>query len=102
MASVSDLDIIRAISAENAHAILIYLCDDQRVRSKAASLAEQMGPKSKKRKATSPLAVCVQCDQVFDEDDNEEKDCWYHSGKSTDIRNIDICLSYLTRRTLAN
>lgn len=81
MVLVSDIDAIKALSAESARSILIYLCADAQVCQKASRLAKQIGPRPPvKRRAEDPIAVCVQCDEVFNPDNNKAQDCRYHSG----------------------
>ena len=79
----SDTDVLKAISAEDARSILIFLCNDSRVCQKATSLAAKfLSVSARKRKAESSVAICVQCDEVFEPDHNITKDCQYHSGIS--------------------
>ncbi|KAK3495013.1 uncharacterized protein B0T23DRAFT_336379 [Neurospora hispaniola] len=40
--------------------------------------AAKGGSSGSKRKATSPVHICIQCGQAFEEDDNK-KECRYHS-----------------------
>ena len=89
------MDALFHASDETARAILIALCDDARVRSKALknlALIEpkakvdgkaeggdpRSGPNPKKRKLASTLSICVQCGQAFHEGTTDR--CRYHDG----------------------
>ncbi|RSL40960.1 hypothetical protein CEP51_016636, partial [Fusarium floridanum] len=85
MAQKDDMAILRAISPEHAHAILIYLCDNNRILNKARAYASRLavltpGPvDARKRKAALPLAICVQCGNCFVEEERLlSLDCCYH------------------------
>lgn len=41
--------------------------------------ASEVESSSLKRKATSPVHICIQCGQAFEEEDNK-KECRYHTG----------------------
>lgn len=86
------LDALRAASEHTIRAILIALCDDSDISEKALSYLSMLEPDAvkrakdsptteKKRKATSGLAICVQCEISFDPDDNNVKECQYHNGE---------------------
>ncbi|RFU76341.1 cytochrome p450 [Trichoderma arundinaceum] len=64
-----------SLSAEQARAILTYLCDDSSISTKMRSYAKEL------KGYTAPKAICVQCDLVFDPKNNIYKDCCYHSGE---------------------
>ncbi|RTE68946.1 hypothetical protein BHE90_016676 [Fusarium euwallaceae] len=88
MAQKDDLAMIRAISPEHAHAILIYLCDNSRILKKARAYVPRLAIQApgavdaRKRKAALPLAICVQCGDCFVEgEDRLLLDCCYHSGE---------------------
>ncbi|KAK4209183.1 hypothetical protein QBC37DRAFT_430711 [Rhypophila decipiens] len=86
---------INALAVASDHtvrAILIAVCDDSGVRAKALDYLKQLEPEAirrakslpepaKKRKTTSGLAICVQCEESFDPDDNQVKECRYHNGE---------------------
>lgn len=88
------MDQIISAPAENAKAVLIALCsDDSSLRSRAHELLDDIDAlrnesapsdnQGVKRKADSTIAVCVQCQEPFYEDDNTSRACRYHSGSST-------------------
>ncbi|KAF7547846.1 hypothetical protein G7046_g8877 [Stylonectria norvegica] len=73
-------------------AVLMSLCNDQRVRRKALAnwklVRCPLTPntanepnRGTKRKATSDILICVQCDEYFFTDDNTKKGCNYHFGE---------------------
>jgi hypothetical protein len=70
--------------------ILTALCDDSDIRTKALGYLAKLEPHAiqaaqafpqVKRKATSGLSICVQCESCFDEADNTAKVCQYHNGE---------------------
>ncbi|KAH6617648.1 hypothetical protein F5144DRAFT_587025 [Chaetomium tenue] len=92
------MDALFNASDEAVRAILIALCDDARVYSKAlkylaliepkgnhlvSGKAEggnpQSGPNSKKRKLVPTLSICIQCGQAFHEGTTDR--CRYHDGE---------------------
>ncbi|KAL0935573.1 uncharacterized protein CTRU02_210164 [Colletotrichum truncatum] len=95
-----DVDGLAQAPAHVARAILVALCEDQRVRAQAlrqfdrllrfqADIRGQDAVKSPnsmatslKRKATGgEPKICVQCDGIFTEEENQFGACWYHSGE---------------------
>ena len=88
------MDALLHASNEAARSILIALCDDNRVRSKALKYLEMIEPKgkvraeangalrsepnTKKRKLDSVISICVQCGQAFQEGTADR--CRYHDG----------------------
>ncbi|KAK5993806.1 hypothetical protein PT974_07243 [Cladobotryum mycophilum] len=81
---ISDLDLIKTIPGDHAQAILLFLCANNSILKKAASHARGLASRTTgplKRKAESVIAICVQCDQPFDTNENTEKDCIYHNGE---------------------
>ncbi|KAH6603185.1 cytochrome p450 [Trichoderma cornu-damae] len=69
-----ETELIDSLTAEQAHAILKYLCDDASIASKVSAYATEL-------KAEPRLtAICVQCDLPFDPSRNTYKKCRYHSG----------------------
>lgn len=92
------MDGLKIASEHTVRAILIALCDDDEVQTKALNYLAQLEPQAitkartlpdkallaangVKRKATSGLSICVQCESSFDEDDNKIKECSYHNGE---------------------
>lgn len=89
------LNAIRLASEASVRDILLGLCDDDRIEEKALAYLAQLEPdtvrtandhptaaerRTGKRKAVG-LAICVQCEEAFDEFDNQPKECLYHAGK---------------------
>lgn len=88
------MDALFHASDEAARTILIALCKDDRVRSKALEYLEMIEPKgkvrdeadgalrgqrnTKKRKLASTLSICVRCDEAFQEGTADR--CRYHDG----------------------
>ncbi|KAF4974375.1 hypothetical protein FZEAL_8707 [Fusarium zealandicum] len=78
-------------------AVLLALCSDSKVKRRALEYcdalqsADASGAQTEtaatsvaagtKRKATSDLFVCVQCDETFTSGDNNDKECAYHWGE---------------------
>ncbi|QYS97456.1 hypothetical protein H0G86_004688 [Trichoderma simmonsii] len=77
-----DFEAVRNISGDQAKAILLSLCTNHVIRAKVASYAKRLDQEesSKKRKPESTIAICVQCDQPFYEEDNDETSCVHHDG----------------------
>lgn len=71
--------VLRALCAENETQELIgkYLYEISNFKPAKAKGFEES---SLKRKAESPVQICIQCGQVFEEDDNKEDSCRYHTG----------------------
>jgi len=92
------MDAFQFASDHTVRAILKALCDDSDVRTKALSYLAKLEPLAiqvaqafpqVKRKITSGLSICVQCESSFDEADNTAKVCQYHNGEYFhDILNI--------------
>ncbi|KAM7183279.1 hypothetical protein V8F33_013695, partial [Rhypophila sp. PSN 637] len=62
----------------------------QQLEPGAIQKANNLPPPDKKRKATSGLAICVQCEESFDPDDNRVKECRYHNGELEPDHDADI------------
>lgn len=71
----NDLSWIWAAPDRHVRAILLSVCDDDYVRQLAQDRRRQFEQSSDKTPS-----FCVQCDTVFDEDDNDSKACAYHPG----------------------
>ncbi|KAK3897101.1 hypothetical protein C8A05DRAFT_39350 [Staphylotrichum tortipilum] len=86
------MDALSRASDHTVRAILMALCADSRIYDKALSYLNQLEPEAvtkakdtktspsdaKKRKPSSGLSICVQCDAPFSEDTTEL--CRYHPG----------------------
>jgi hypothetical protein len=82
----NDFEVVKSISGNQAKAILLALCNTPAICSKVASYAKRLNQEeSKKRKPESSIAICVQCDQPFDREDNDDNICVHHEGKPTHI-----------------
>ncbi|KAJ3521682.1 hypothetical protein NM208_g13182 [Fusarium decemcellulare] len=71
---------------QQIRAILLALCEDQKVRRHAlehyeALQAAASSETSLKRKAKDDLFVCVQCGEAFTNDENHKEACCYHWGE---------------------
>ncbi|KAK3935500.1 hypothetical protein QBC46DRAFT_358212 [Diplogelasinospora grovesii] len=98
------MDALICASDKSVRAILMALCDDHSVKRKAIDLLDLLEPEAnakakapemvasitKKRKAECGIAICVQCGDSFDENDNEKKECRYHSGVMEPDYDADI------------
>ncbi|KAI1179981.1 hypothetical protein F4777DRAFT_530606 [Nemania sp. FL0916] len=49
-------------------------------KSYAREIHADEGEQNKKRKATSRIRVCIQCDEAFDNNENRPNACLYHPG----------------------
>ncbi|PNP54447.1 hypothetical protein THARTR1_05004 [Trichoderma harzianum] len=78
----NNFEAVRNISGDQAKAILLSLCTNPAIRAKVASYAKRLDQEesSKKRKPESTIAICVQCDQPFYEEDNDETSYVHHDG----------------------
>ncbi|KAK1830190.1 hypothetical protein QBC39DRAFT_411673 [Podospora conica] len=89
------LNSLNQASEASVRAILIAVCDDDETKEAALAYLAQMEPdttqiakdlpavadrRAGKRKAVG-LAICVQCEEAFDEGDNQAKRCLYHAGE---------------------
>ncbi|KAG7142701.1 hypothetical protein HYQ45_000926 [Verticillium longisporum] len=104
-----DLDDLAQAPEPLARAILLALCDDERVEARALRYYERLlqfeadaaqgagngagtpaggdevrsptesNPKKRKKKTGDPR-ICVQCDCVFVEEENGYESCQYHAG----------------------
>ncbi|KAH6842187.1 hypothetical protein B0I37DRAFT_329367 [Chaetomium sp. MPI-CAGE-AT-0009] len=86
------MDALFNASNETVRSILIALCDDDRVRSKAlkyldmiepeaklnANAAPRSDPNTKKRKPASTLSICLRCGEAFSDGTTDR--CTYHDG----------------------
>jgi hypothetical protein len=71
-------------------AILIAICNSIPQRSKTLEYLDKITnvesastaspKKSLKRKAKSEIKICVQCQDAFNEDENDDEACRYHPG----------------------
>lgn len=78
----TDFEVVKSISGDQAKAILLSLCISPAICSKVASYAKRLNQEeSKKRKPESSIAICVQCDQPFYQDDNDDTSCVHHDGE---------------------
>ncbi|KAL6702176.1 hypothetical protein J3F84DRAFT_356992 [Trichoderma pleuroticola] len=79
----NNFEAVRNISGDQAKAILLSLCTNPAIRA-VASYAKRLDQEesSKKRKPESTIAICVQCDQPFYEEDNDETSYVHHDGMS--------------------
>jgi hypothetical protein len=82
------------MSEAKAKAILLALCsDDPLLTRRASQFLDQMETLERrvtatagdqqggtKRKAQSTIKVCIQCQEPFYEEDNNDKACRYHDG----------------------
>lgn len=98
----SGIEPLEGASGNTARTILVALCVDASTREKAlrnyyrlmhyeqqlcgqelirnaSAITTTMG--STKRKAVGEPKICLQCDEIFTEDQNQLGACWYHSGK---------------------
>lgn len=87
------LNTLEFTSDTGVRAVLVALCADPAIKKKALGLIAKLEPHAAnlaanyatrngaplKRKATGQ-AICIQCDNVFDEGENRVKKCCYHSG----------------------
>ncbi|KAF4990068.1 hypothetical protein FGRMN_8687 [Fusarium graminum] len=78
-------EMARLAPEHQVRAILLALCDDSSVRARAenhyrALKAADNPSTGVKRKATTDLYVCVQCDGAFSHESNTETSCRYHPG----------------------
>lgn len=78
--------ILKASDAE-AKKILVALCGDTPGLARRAAdhlnRMRAMADESKqgvKRKADSTISICIQCQEPFVEEDNNDKACRYHAG----------------------
>ncbi|KAI1122576.1 hypothetical protein F5Y10DRAFT_71377 [Nemania abortiva] len=76
------------MSEAKAKSILLAFCsDDSALERRALQFLDQLDSLEKsrtagtKRKASSAIKICVQCQDAFDEDDNNDKACRYHDGE---------------------
>ena len=75
--------------SEQIRAILIALCSDEQVRRKALDYYHQFNSVQGIGASTSypgslpssDMKICVQCETVFDTNDNTRKHCRYHNGE---------------------
>lgn len=94
MPTKMDMDALNCASESTVRAILFALCADRSVRFNALKMLDQLQPSAKlmarapeytqlrtKRKADVDLAICVQCDEPFSEQNNTPQACTYHSGE---------------------
>ncbi|KAF5534940.1 hypothetical protein FPHYL_13321 [Fusarium phyllophilum] len=83
----SDLEDMLQAPDATVRAILRALCQDSGTRSRALSYFESLeaindSSDTRKRKAEDELSICVQCDEAFYTNDNNDKDaCCYHWGE---------------------
>ncbi|KAM7212607.1 hypothetical protein V8F06_012028 [Rhypophila decipiens] len=95
------INAIRVASEHSIRAVLIALYDDsdvgdkaleylERIEPEAFKRADNLPPPDSKRKATSGLAICVQCEESFDPEDNRVKECRYHNGELEPDHDADI------------
>ncbi|KAF5647523.1 uncharacterized protein FTJAE_1579 [Fusarium tjaetaba] len=88
-------DMLQAPDA-TVRAILRALCQDIDTRSRARSYFETLeavndSSDTRKRKAEDELSICVQCDEAFYTNDNNDKDaCCYHWGELEPDYDADI------------
>ncbi|KAF3810316.1 hypothetical protein GCG54_00000360 [Colletotrichum gloeosporioides] len=98
----SGIEPLEGASGNTARTILVALCVDASTREKAlrnyyrlmhyeqqlcgqeiirnaSAITTTMG--STKRKAVGEPKICLQCDEIFTEDQNQLGACWYHSGE---------------------
>ncbi|KAI1268503.1 hypothetical protein F5Y18DRAFT_375613 [Xylariaceae sp. FL1019] len=86
------LDRLDKIPEAKAKTILIALCsDDSSLHRKATKYLDQMEslersatanqPGGLKRKASSTIKICVQCQEPFYEEENTKTGCRYHKGE---------------------
>jgi hypothetical protein len=96
---VNTMDALFQASDETARSILIALCSDDRVRSKALRYLGMIEPKAKvrvktdgalrsepnakKRKLDSTLSICVRCHEAFQEGTPDR--CRYHDGTQQSV-----------------
>ncbi|KAK1247405.1 hypothetical protein MKX07_002314 [Trichoderma sp. CBMAI-0711] len=75
-------EVVRNIPNDQAKAILLSLCTNPAICAKVASYAKRLDEEasSKKRKPDSAIAICVQCDQPYYEEDNDDTSCVHHDG----------------------
>lgn len=76
-------EVVKAIPNDQARAILLSLCTNPAICAKVASYAKRLDEEaaSKKRKPDSTIAICVQCDQPYYEEDNDDSSCVHHDGE---------------------
>ncbi|KAF5601044.1 hypothetical protein FPANT_1908 [Fusarium pseudoanthophilum] len=85
----SDLEDMLQAPDATVRAILRALCQDSGTRSRALSYFETLeavndSSDTRKRKAEDELSICVQCDEAFYANDNNDKEaCCYHWGEET-------------------
>ncbi len=91
------MDSLAQASDHTVRAILTALCDDDLVRAKALKYLQALEPEAesrakaatgdqpnlKKRKPNSTLSICVQCENTFSGDSDEQ--CIYHPGEHVAI-----------------
>ncbi|KAI1146657.1 hypothetical protein F4825DRAFT_439947 [Nemania diffusa] len=87
------MDPLTNISEANAKSILLALCaDDSQLTRRAENLLRKIdtlqqremtasNQSGKKRKASSTIRICGQCQDSFYEEENNDKACRYHSGE---------------------
>lgn len=87
------MDPLTNISEANAKSILLALCaDDSQLTRRAENLLRKIdtlqqremtasNQSGKKRKASSTIRICGQCQDSFYEEENNDKACRYHSGR---------------------
>lgn len=76
-------EVVRNLPNDQAKAILLSLSTNPAICAKIASYAKRLDEEasSKKRKPESTIAICVQCDQPYYEEDNDDTSCVHHDGE---------------------
>lgn len=76
-------EVVRNIPNDQAKAILLSLCTNPAICAKVATYAKRLDEEalSKKHKPDSTIAICVQCDQPYYEEDNDDTSCVHHDGE---------------------
>ncbi|RFU78435.1 hypothetical protein TARUN_3782 [Trichoderma arundinaceum] len=78
----NNFEVVRNISGDQAKAILLSLCTNPVICSKVATYAKRLNQEksAKERKPESAIAICVQCDEPFYQEDNNDNSCVHHDG----------------------
>ncbi|GAP87379.1 hypothetical protein SAMD00023353_2700310 [Rosellinia necatrix] len=95
------MDRLLSVPDAKAKSILLALCsDDGSLAHRASEFLDlietlekkppTLDPANLKRKATSEIKICVQCQEPFYEEENGDKACTYHDGDLEEDSDSDV------------
>ncbi len=82
------MDVFAETSEKHLRAILVALCQDPYILAKATRMADNLEDAEEQATTSDSdmsegddLAICIQCEDAFSEEKNDDEACLYHPGK---------------------